>query len=209
MVDHGEVEALTPGDREEAGAVIARAFRDNPGMVAVAGTDDAGERLRLLSPAMPYFVEATIRHGVGEVVRNAGKIVAVSLATQPGGYPLPLRGRWLATRGALTAGIRRALRFGRLDDEMRRRHPHHRHWYLWFLAVDPPHQGRGLGSMLLRSLSRKADRDGVPCYLETDKPSSVRLYEKHGYKVSSDRVMKGLDFRMWFMDRPQTPPESP
>jgi ribosomal protein S18 acetylase RimI-like enzyme len=205
MLDGAEIKPLAPGDRDEAGAVIARAFRDNPGMVAVAGTNDADERLRLIARAMPYFVEATVRYGFGEVLRDAGKIVAVSLAAPPGGYPFPLGGRWLATRGALTAGVRRALRFGRLDDEMRRRHPRHRHWYLWFLAVDPPHQGRGLGSMLLRSLSGKAERDGVPCYLETDKPSSVRLYEKHGYKVSSEQVMKGLDFRMWFMDRPESP----
>ena len=202
-------EPLTAADRLEAAAVVARAFRDNPGIVAVAGPSHEDERLRLLTSAIPFFVETTLRYGVGEVIREAGKIVAVSLATQPGGYPLPLLGRWLTTRGALAAGVQRALRFGRIDGEMRRRHPRYRHWYLWFLAVDPPHQGRGLGSMLLRSLSQKAERDGVPCYLETDKVSSVRLYEKHGYKVSSEHVIGGLELRLWFMERPAAPPGEP
>lgn len=199
------VEPLTRGDRAEASAVVARAFRDNPGMIAVVRTDDADERLRVLMTAMPYFVETVLRYGVGEVIRENGAIVAVSLSIPPGGYPLPLAGQWLGVRGALSGGVRRALRFGRVDGEMRRRHPKHRHWYLWFLAVDPPHQGRGLGSALLRSLASKADRDRMPCYLETDKLSSVRLYEKHGYKVSSETVPPGLGFRMWFMDRPLSP----
>lgn len=195
------IEPLVAADRDAAAGVVARAFRDNPGMVAVAGTDDPAERERLLGPALPYFVDTVIRYGVGEVLREDGNILAVSLALAPGQYPFPILGQIHAARGALTAGIGRALRFAQLDAVMQRKHPKHRHWYLWFLAVDPPHQGKGYGSKLLRSFDDKAERDGLPCYLETDKPSSVRLYEKHGYKVSSEKMLR-LGFRMWFMDRP-------
>src|SRR6185312_1091932 len=134
-------------------------------MIAVAGTDDPEERARLLKPAMPFFVEATLRYGVGEVVRENGNIIAVSLALAPGQYPFPILGQLLCVRGALSAGIGRALRFAQLDAAMQARHPKHTLWYLWFLAVDPPEQGKGHGSALLRSLHAKAERDRLPCYL--------------------------------------------
>ncbi len=37
--------------------------------------------------------------------------------------------------------------------------------------------------MASRSLVEKADRDNVPCYLETSNPSNVPWYEKHGFRV--------------------------
>jgi ribosomal protein S18 acetylase RimI-like enzyme len=104
-------------------------------------------------------------------------------------------------KGPIRAGLTRAFRFARIDQEMRKRHPHYRHFYLWFLGVEPERQGQGLGSMLLSSLAEKARRDGSPCYLETDKQSSVRLYEKHGYRVENEEILKGLELKLWFMKK--------
>jgi ribosomal protein S18 acetylase RimI-like enzyme len=84
---------------------------------------------------------------------------------------------------------------------MHKLHPRYPHWYLWFLGVEPERQGRGLGSELLRLLSAKAEADRVPCYLETDKPSSVKLYEHHGYRVQSEVVLPKVDLRLWLMKR--------
>jgi ribosomal protein S18 acetylase RimI-like enzyme len=68
--------------------------------------------------------------------------------------------------------------------------------------VEPARQGQGLGSTLLESLSTKAQADEVPCYLETDKPSSVKLYERHGYRVESEVVLPKIELRLWLMKRP-------
>jgi ribosomal protein S18 acetylase RimI-like enzyme len=87
---------------------------------------------------------------------------------------------------------------------MRKRHPHYRHWYLWFLGVEPERQGQGLGSKLLRSLSAKAEADAVACYLETDTASNVKIYERHGYEVQSEEVLPPGNVRFWFMKRAET-----
>ena len=45
-------------------------------------------------------------------------------------------------------------------------HPTFDHWYLPLAGVDPPAQGRGLGSVLLRHALEICDRGGLPAYLE-------------------------------------------
>lgn len=196
------VEPLLHADIDRAAGVLARAFRDNPGMLALFRGDTPARRLELLGPCMAGFVKAVLRFGTAEVVKDAGDIVAVSLSFGPGKFPPPFRSQFTMAAGPVRAGLTRALRFARIDQEMRRRHPHFRHWYLWFLGVEPGRQGQGLGSLLLKSLSERARTDGVPCYLETDKQSSVRLYQKHGYIVEKEEVLPGIELMLWFMTRP-------
>lgn len=197
------VEPLAATDVAEAAAVLTRAFRDNPGMCALFKGDPEATRARLIGPCMVGFVESVLRHGVAEVVKDEGKIAAVSLSFPPDGFPPPFWATVVQSKGPIRAGLTRALRFARIDQQLRVRHPHYRHWYLWFLGVEPEQQGRGRGSELLRSLSGKADAGNVASYLETDKATSVKIYERHGYVVESEEVLLGLDLRLWFMKRPE------
>ncbi|HEX7671619.1 MAG TPA: GNAT family N-acetyltransferase [Polyangiaceae bacterium] len=196
------VEALDPSLANVAAGVLARAFRDNPGMVAVLPDLTDSDRLGLLEPCMLGFVKSMFRYGTVEVVKEGGAIVAVALAFRPGEFPPPFFATIVQAGGPIRAGLGAALRFARIDHEMRKRHPHYPHFYLWFLGVEPARQGQGLGSLLLRSLSGKAEADGVPCYLETDKASSVKLYERHGYRVEAEEVLPSVEVRLWFMRRP-------
>jgi len=192
---------MTEGESAQTAAMLARAFRDNPGMLAVLKGDDAATRARALSTIMLGFVTAAHRYGSVEVVKSDGSVVAASLAFPPGGYPPPLRFE-LATAWAVVRGrLARAHRFARWDHEVRRRHPRTQHFYLWFLGVEPARQGQGLGSSLLRSLNSKADAARMPCYLETDKEKNVALYQRHGYRITRDEVLPGVDARVWSMQR--------
>ena len=56
------------------------------------------------------------------------------------------------------------------------------HWYVAILAVDPEHQGKGLGAKLIRAVSAMADKDGLPCYLECSGPRNKAVYEHLGYE---------------------------
>ncbi|MBD2775582.1 GNAT family N-acetyltransferase [Iningainema sp. BLCCT55] len=57
------------------------------------------------------------------------------------------------------------------------------HWYLSILGVAPACQGQGVGSSLLQPILKRADNEGLPCYLETATQSAVRFYQRHGFEV--------------------------
>ena len=67
--------------------------------------------------------------------------------------------------------------FGQMGDL----HPTFDHWYLPLAGVDPPAQGRGLGSSLLKHALETCDRDGLPAYLEATAPRNRDMYARHGF----------------------------
>ena len=86
---------------------------------------------------------------------------------------------------------------------MQRLHPKQPHWYLFVLGVDPKLQGQGLGGKLLERLNERADRDGVIGYLETDRESNLRLYQRYGFQIVTDHTLARVrDLRLWTMVRP-------
>jgi GNAT superfamily N-acetyltransferase len=86
-------------------------------------------------------------------------------------------------------------------EQMAEHHPTGAHWYLPFIGVEPTRQGRGLGSRLLDWGLARADRDGVPAYLEASSPRNRALYERHGF-VATAEVQAGDSPPMWPMHRP-------
>lgn len=195
------VQPMAAHECAQTAAMLARAFRDNPGMVAVLKGDGAARRAESLSAILLGFVAATHRYGSVEVVKRGESVVAAALAFPPGRFPPPL-GFELATAWAVARGrLARAHRFARWDHEVRRRHLRAPHFYLWFLGVEPERQGQGLGSQLLRSLSSKADAVRMPCFLETDREKNVGLYQHHGYRITSHDPLPGIGTRVWWMQR--------
>ena len=107
----------------------------------------------------------------------------------------------MALRVALT-GLKSTLAYARAGEHMQRLHPRERHWYLFFLGVEPSLQGRGLGGELLKRFTARADGDRVIGYLETDRESNLRLYRRHGFEIVGDEVLPKLgDLRLWTMRR--------
>jgi ribosomal protein S18 acetylase RimI-like enzyme len=91
-------------------------------------------------------------------------------------------------------------RWGRVFQHLDRIHPLEPHWYLATLGVAPGSQSRGVGRALLRALTTRADRDPLPCYLETDRPENVAFYERAGFRI--ERESRILGVRVWHMQRP-------
>lgn len=58
------------------------------------------------------------------------------------------------------------------------------HWYLQVLGIRREAQGQGLGSRLLRPVLARADRDGLPCYLETADPANLAFYARFGFELA-------------------------
>jgi GNAT superfamily N-acetyltransferase len=67
-------------------------------------------------------------------------------------------------------------------EQMDNLHPDDPCWHLAFIAVDPAHQGKGLGSRLLEASLRQCDSDGRPAYLESTNPANLSLYRRFGFE---------------------------
>lgn len=75
-------------------------------------------------------------------------------------------------------------------------HPTFEHWYLPLAGVDPPAQGRGLGSALLRHGLEVVDQSGLPAYLEATSPRNRDLYARFDF-AEIGLIQHGASPPMW------------
>lgn len=68
-------------------------------------------------------------------------------------------------------------------EQMDEYHPDEKVWYLPLIGVDPAHQGKGIGSALMKQALRRCDEEGLPAYLESSNPRNISLYERHGFET--------------------------
>lgn len=57
------------------------------------------------------------------------------------------------------------------------------HWYLLALGVSEAYQSQGIGSLLIKPILERADKDNLPCYLETSTEKAVCFYQKNGFEI--------------------------
>jgi ribosomal protein S18 acetylase RimI-like enzyme len=195
--DPAGVAALPAREIEAAGRALAEAFRDNPLNVAVIGGDPE-RRLRCNRAGMRQVLPVACRHGL--VLRAGGAEPAgVLIATPPGAYPLPGAPLLPRLRALAIQGLAVQVRWGRVFAHLDLLHPPEPHWYLATLGVAPAARSRGVGRALLHSLLALADREAVPCYLETDRSENVAFYGSAGFAV--ERESRVLGVRIWHMRR--------
>ena len=77
-----------------------------------------------------------------------------------------------------------------------------KHWYLAVLAVDPPHQGKGHGSRLVRDMLAHIDTEGLPCYVETEGERNIAMYRRYGFEPVDEYVIPGTTETITAMIRP-------
>ena len=187
---------------EQAGKVLGRAFWDDPAAMYVM-PDDAKR-----ADQLAWFMTNAARYGdlFGSVDTTAEKVEGAAIWLPPeethvsdekmseaGFDELPDR---LGEDGYERFGNM----FGRMD-ELHERDVPEPHWYLFILGVDPPRQGQGLGSAIIRRGLARADEEGLPCYLETMKARNVPFYQKHGFEVVVDEIVPNGGPRLWTMKR--------
>lgn len=96
----------------------------------------------------------------------------------------------------------RIQRFIAFRTETTKHMPAEEHWYLNLLGTHPDWQRQGIGLDLMRQGFALADRDGLPCYLETETIENVAYYLRHGFVVRSEWDLPLEGPHMWGMLRP-------
>ncbi|MBK7859466.1 MAG: GNAT family N-acetyltransferase [Archangiaceae bacterium] len=184
-----------------AGAVLSRAFFEDPAICWAVPDDTARRGLARWFTAMTRWAQ---RFGEVHALGPAEAPTAVSLwASAPADLVQHVRAGLLAPTLALGPGP--LLRFMRLGDALAKWH--HRlcpepHRYLAFVGVDPPHQRKGLGAEVLRGELARADRLGLPCYLETATEANLIFYRRLDFSVVHHGSMVPGAPGFWLLKRP-------
>lgn len=97
------------------------------------------------------------------------------------------------------AGVGGMSRGFALAEKLEALHPHAPHAHLVFLGVSTAAQGKGVGSAILKTTLAPLDASGTLAFLETTTPRNVALYERHGFVVSGELNVPGL--QLWTMTR--------
>jgi len=152
------------------------------------------------------FISLSIALKYGEVYASSQKLEGVAAWLPPGkaffggwqiirSVPLPVLFRF-ARQGAS-----RLRAYGRYIDNVHRKLVPYPHWYLQIIGVDPAYQGQRFSSRLLKPVLERIDREGMPCYLETNTDKNVTIYRRFGFEVVSEDKIPGTEVTSFAMLR--------
>lgn len=196
-----EVVCLEQLQIDAASKILARAFNDDPIFRYFAREEPA--RIN----AIKLLAKTALRYGqsYNHIYTTTNDLKGIAVWIPPGKSPLnDLR---LLRLGLYALPFKlRLSRLRQLISLFLTIEEHHQydipqpHWYLFMLGVSPAYQRQGIGSLLLQPIIKQADREGLPCYLETSTEGGVRFYQRLGFEVvRTGGIPKELKF--WTMQR--------
>lgn len=193
------VAAISPAGLNQAdlvGEIIADAFDDDPVNRWVMNTDRGFAPIYCRLARHVY-----LKRGFSDL---AGDGSGATMWLPPGEksdlpwWAFPRFGIILLQMGGLTA-LSRGIR---ADTAMAAHHPREPCYYLFAIGVRPGNQGRGIGGQLIRTGLARAERDGMPAYLENTKEQNLAFYYGAGFEVLEEfRFGEGAP-PVWAMWRP-------
>lgn len=160
---------------------LARAFYDDP--LTSHFFPDEKKRIVKLPPMFRLLFKVGLPYGACFVT---GNYESIALWRPPGQWHLTMWDYVLNGPAMLSVFGGNALNIVSTMDRIEKVHPKEPHWYLQTIGTDPDKQGKGFGGVMLRHQLAVADAQGVPCYLESSKPSNIPIYQNFGFVVTGE-----------------------
>lgn len=193
------VRAVTVEDNSEVSAVMARAFADDPLINWILPKESV--RVPRMTKMMEVMVPRMLPLDNVEMYTTADR-AGLAQWQGPESWDVPARAMLpVMPRVVGILGLGAMSRYSKTMGALKKVHPKEPHWYLAGIGTDPPKQGTGVGSALVRHMLERCDAEKVPAYLETQKPRNVPWYERFGFRVTGEIDLPGGGPHMWLMWR--------
>ena len=197
-----EITRLNPALKKQSAQVTARAFFDYPMMQFYF--PDVKRRERYLAWYMGKIQNCGLRFGD---VYAAPDLAGTACFLPPDHTRLSFMD--YMRNGFLLApvvwGLRDYARVMECEEAVEKVHEEilqdRPHYYLWWLAVDPPRQNQGIGTALMEPGFAKADAEKLPVYLETHAEKNVSYYQKRGFTLARAAEVPKYRLPFWCMLR--------
>jgi Predicted acetyltransferase len=187
---------LNPVDSVRVINLLTESMSTNPINRAVFGSGDGAIRKQL-----KLFEWATAPpHTVVNVAKEGDKIVGVlcyCTSEHCQLAPMDLAKKLPSLMWQMGMNLGRLLRWRKKWSQHDHKKPH---IHLGPVAVDLKHQGKGVGTFMMKEVCQFLDAHSVVGYLETDKPENVAFYKRFGFDVEGEEKILGVT--NWFMVRP-------
>lgn len=190
-----EIRRADGSDREAIARLVGESFMDDP----VSGWvfPDEEHRRSVHPEFFGVFLDLAMRHGWVDVTDDRTAAALWLPVTGEGDAEQDADDGTTAARLAKVGNERGGI-VGKLTAAV---HPAEPHYYLPIIAVDAARQGTGLGAALIRRVTDRCDREGMPAYLEASSIRSRGLYERLGFVFTGTTVDLPGGPQMWPMWR--------
>ncbi len=198
-----DIVSLNRSQIDQASKILASAFDDDPMFHYITPKD---ERSRVnaiqwvcktaLNYSQPYshiYTTTDEMKGIAAWIPPGHFPLSMLKLLQAGLYALPFKMGW--------GKIGQSMSLLNQMDELHERDIPQPHWYLFMLGVAPAYQGQGIGRTLLQPILNQADREGLPCYLETSTEGAICFYKKNGFDVLRSYKLAQDSPSLWTMKR--------
>lgn len=176
-----EVRSTGAADSAVVSAMLARAFFDDPVMMFMI--PDAEARSTKLPRIFKLLLKMALPHGLCQMTQGCE---TATIWKPPGKWHLSI---WdYLANGPQMLGIFGANVFNVMGtmDRIEKVHPEKPHFYLQVIGTDPPKQGKGFASAIMRQQLAVSDAAGLPCYLESSKDTNIPVYRSFGFEVTGE-----------------------
>jgi ribosomal protein S18 acetylase RimI-like enzyme len=186
--------------RAIASGIITRSFLHYPLMTYAFSGKTEQQRGQLLYKLYTKCVSAASIYGgllvtpdkLGALIWLPGKNFTLSLPKEisAGMALIPLQ-----------IGIQSTLRLTNHDGESEgwiKKHAAPAMGYVWCVGVLPEAQGRGYSRLLIDQSMRQMHQQGLTeCWLKTEDPKNVIIYQKLGFTLMNEMVVKSSGMKSW------------
>jgi GNAT superfamily N-acetyltransferase len=198
---HGLIR-LNQNHLTKAAEVLAKAFQEYP--LVAHFVPDSTKRPKTQARAFQTLLKDGIKYG--EVYATSPEMEGVAVWYWPENRQSRReRTPFFIRAGALLFADRERIRkehiFQAYATAVRQRVVPGQHAYLQVLGIQPAYQGKGYAGALLRPMLTRAEREGLPCFLETQSAKNVTLYEHFGFRVVEVGTIPGSEVKSWAMVR--------
>jgi hypothetical protein len=195
---------LTPDYIEKACKVAGSAFQDDP--VTIFTYPDERERKEKLQYGFHMIYRYGIKHGLTYATSKNLEGITIWLPpnkTSPSTWTMMRYGGFYAMRkvGLKLKAMKRTMVIFNYEDEKHKELVPYDHWYFQNIAVKPEEQGKGYGGLLISTMVRNIERDGLPIYVETNTEKNVKIYKKFGFEILEHVIIPKTDVPLWCMLR--------
>ncbi|MHA2009514.1 MAG: GNAT family N-acetyltransferase [Promethearchaeota archaeon] len=195
---------LTPDYVKEACKVAGSAFQDDPIMIYTY--PDEKERQQNSQYGFYMLYNYGVKHGLTYATSKILEGITIWLPPNkvyPSTWAMMRYGGFYTIRkvGLKLKAMKRTMTVFKYEDERHKEHAPFDHWYFQNIAVKPEEQGKGYGGLLISTMLKTIENDGLPVYVETNTEKAMSIYQKYGFEILEHSIIPQTDIPLWCMLR--------